>query len=78
METTRKIRNVGIADLFIPFGPFDGVNVKQGEVADVPDAIAVSLLEQPNNWIAAEEEQPADAGRQRAGAKTAAKKDGDE
>lgn len=54
-----RVRNVGIADMFVPFGPFDGVNVPRGEVGEVPDHLAPGLLEQPSNWQAVDDEPDA-------------------
>lgn len=48
-----KIKNVSpLGDLVIPV--LDGLVVKAGEVADVSDEAAASLLAQPDNWVAAD------------------------
>jgi len=47
-----KIKNVSpFGDLYLP--ALD-LNVKAGEVIDVPDELAANLLEQPFNWSAGE------------------------
>ena len=79
MEPMQKIRNVGIADLFVPFGPFDGVNIPQGEVGEVPARLYDGLLAQPGNWQAAEDDDPPKKESKAADSKPSAakKKDGD-
>jgi hypothetical protein len=56
---TRKVRNVGIGELFIPTGMFGGVIVAQGDVADVPSDLYDGLIAQPSNWQAVEDEPKA-------------------
>lgn len=48
-----KIKNVSpLGDLFVPAF---GLTVKAGDVAEVTDEAAVSLLAQPENWAAADQ-----------------------
>lgn len=47
-----KIKNVSpLGDLFVPSF---GLEVKAGEIIEVSDEVAVSLLDQPTNWVAAD------------------------
>lgn len=46
--------------------PAAGITVEQGATVEVPDAVAVGLLEQPDNWSAVDPPK-----------KTAAKRDSD-
>jgi hypothetical protein len=43
-----KIKNVSpLGDLYLPAL---GIDIKAGEVVEVPDELAASMLEQPFNW----------------------------
>jgi hypothetical protein len=48
-----KIKNISpLGDLIIP--ALDDLVIKSGEVADVPNDAAISLLAQTDNWVAAD------------------------
>lgn len=52
-----RIKNVSpLGDLHVP-GLLGVQVVKAGQVIDVPDQFAVSLLEQPTNWVRENEEK---------------------
>ena len=47
-----KIKNVSpLGGLFVPAF---GLEVKAGEIIEVSDEVAVALLDQPTNWVAAD------------------------
>lgn len=78
MEPMRKVRNVGIADLFVPTGMFDGVTIQRGEVGEVPARIADGLLDQPSNWVAADDPPKDDKPKASAESKPSAKRKADD